>query len=42
MDLIQHGAARRMVGSVSAMPSFRFQQVVVFAQAQVFPWLKGL
>jgi|TARA_B110000977_G_scaffold836_1_gene1186 hypothetical protein len=41
MDLIQHGGAWRMVGSVSATPTFRFQQAVVFARAQVLPRLKG-
>jgi len=41
MDLIQHGGAWRMVGSVSATPTFRFQQAVVFAWAQVLPRLKG-
>jgi hypothetical protein len=41
MDLIQHVGAWRMVGSVSATPTFRFQQAVVFAWAQVLPRLKG-
>ena len=41
MDLIQHGGAWRMVGSVSVTPTFRFQQAVVFARAQVLPRLKG-
>ena len=41
MDLIQHGGAWRMVGSVSATPTFRFKQAVVFARAQVLPRLKG-
>jgi hypothetical protein len=30
-----------MVGSVSAMSIFRFQQVVVLTQVQVLPCLKG-